>query len=38
VAEPDDLLGFETALAEFLVRMEGRSDTRSPEAQAEAVS
>jgi DNA topoisomerase-1 len=37
VDDPDDLLQFETALAEFLVRMEGRSDTRSPEAQAEAV-
>ena len=32
-----DLLQFESALADFLVRMEGRSDTRSPEDQAEAV-
>ena len=38
VRDPDDLLAFETALADFLVRMEGRSDTRSPEDQAEAVS
>lgn len=37
VDDPNDLLAFETALADFLVRMEGRSDTRSPEAQAEAV-
>jgi DNA topoisomerase-1 len=33
-----DLLQFETALADFLVRREGKSDTRSPEDQAEAVS
>ena len=37
VDDPDDLLKFETALADFLVRMEGRSTTASPEAQAEAV-
>lgn len=37
VDDPDDLLQFETALADFLVRREGESDTRSPEAQAEAV-
>ncbi|MBW3618590.1 MAG: DNA topoisomerase IB [Proteobacteria bacterium] len=37
VEDPDDLLQFETALADFLVRREGKSDTRSPEAQAEAV-
>ena len=37
VGDPDDLLQFETALADFLVRREGKSDTRSPEAQAEAV-
>ncbi|MDP8916348.1 MAG: DNA topoisomerase IB, partial [Pseudomonadota bacterium] len=37
VDDPNDLLQFESALADFLVRMEGRSDTRSPEAQAEAV-
>jgi DNA topoisomerase-1 len=38
VDDPQDLLQFETALADFLVRREGRSDTRSPEAQAEGVS
>ncbi|MBW3560538.1 MAG: DNA topoisomerase IB [Proteobacteria bacterium] len=37
VEDSDDLLQFETALADFLVRREGKSDTRSPEAQAEAV-
>ncbi len=37
VEDPDDLLQFETALADFLVRREGKSDTRSPEAQAEAI-
>jgi DNA topoisomerase-1 len=37
VEDPNDLLQFESALADFLVRMEGRGDTRSPEAQAAAV-
>jgi hypothetical protein len=38
VDDPGDLLAFETALADFLVRMEGRGDTRSAEEQAASVS
>jgi DNA topoisomerase-1 len=37
VEDDCDLLQFETALADFLVRCEGKSDTRSPDDQAEAV-